>query len=169
MFHVLRRNTSVNSIETIRGRRSAKRISIPFAASSFPLIQECPPATCSCRLVPTKLDIEREQDLSGSMAAYAEHVLISTGKGNWASRIENDAENATARLLKHAIGPKGRFSDVCQTSPQTPKTQDCPLTLRPAISQYIGHKQLAVNDSATARANRRNTKPRQRTLFTSTA
>lgn len=64
--------------------------------------------------MPSGLDIEREQNLSGSMAAYAEQVLISTGKSDWKSRIEEEegVHGDVVRGLKGLLGPRGKLSDV---------------------------------------------------------
>ena len=95
-------------------QRSASRASIPvpFAKPPFPTLEECPSPTCQCRETPSGLDIEREQNLNGSMAAYAEQVLISTGTTDWKSRIQDDDESVLVRQLTKFIGPKGKFSDV---------------------------------------------------------
>jgi hypothetical protein len=65
--------------------------------------------------MPEGLDIEREQNISGSMAAYAEQVLISTGRSDWKSRIEEEDEGILVRQLKSVLGPRGKYSDVCTT------------------------------------------------------
>lgn len=62
--------------------------------------------------MPAGLDIEREQNINGSMAAYAEQVLVSTGRSDWPSRIEEDEDSVLAKRLKTLVGPKGKFSDV---------------------------------------------------------
>lgn len=63
--------------------------------------------------MPSGLDIEREQNINGSMASYAEQVLISTGRSDWASRIEDEQEEGMlVRRLKGLLGPRGRYSDV---------------------------------------------------------
>lgn len=59
--------------------RYASRIEIPKQPPPFPVVEACPVPTCQCREMPSGLDIEREQNINGSMAAYAEQVLISTG------------------------------------------------------------------------------------------
>ena len=80
----------------------------------FPIIEGCPAPTCQCRETPIGLDIEREQPLNGTMASYAEQVLISTGRSNWKSRIEEEEEEGVlVRQLKAYLGPKGKYSDVC--------------------------------------------------------
>ena len=87
-------------------------------AAPFPVIESCPAPTCQCREMPAGLDIEREQSLSGTMAAYAEQILISTGKSDWKSRIEDEegVHGDAVRGLKGLLGPKGKFSVVGQDS-----------------------------------------------------
>lgn len=98
------------------------QIKIPHTlnpAPPFPVIESCPSPTCQCRDMPTGLDIEREQSLNGSMAAYAEQILISTGRSDWKSRIEEDegVHGDIVRGLKGLLGPKGKYSDVGRESP----------------------------------------------------
>ncbi|KAK3719623.1 Altered inheritance of mitochondria protein 32 [Vermiconidia calcicola] len=61
--------------------------------------------------MPGGLDIEREQNINGSMAAYAEQVLISTGRKDWKSKIEDEDEGMLVKQLKGFLGPKGKYSD----------------------------------------------------------
>jgi hypothetical protein len=63
--------------------------------------------------MPDGLDIEREQNINGSMAAYAEQILVSTGRNDWKSRIERDDEAVFVRQLKSFLGRRGKYSDVC--------------------------------------------------------
>src|SRR4051794_9006192 len=90
-------------------RRNASRgaVSIPFTHPSFPTIDSCPAPSCQCREMPAGLDIEREQSLNGSMAAYAEQVLISTGKSDWTSRIEDESDAVFLRQMKKFMGRDG--------------------------------------------------------------
>lgn len=48
------------------------------------------------------------------MAAYAEQVVICTGKDDWCSRIEeeNSGDNL-AGDVKELVGRGGKFADVC--------------------------------------------------------
>ena len=62
--------------------------------------------------MPEGLDIEREQNLNSSMAAYAEQVLISTGRNDWKSRIEEEDEGVLVKQLKGFLGRGGKYSDV---------------------------------------------------------
>lgn len=64
--------------------------------------------------MPEDLPIDHDKSLNGTMAAYAEQVLICTGKDDWTSRIEdeNSGDNLAADV-KELVGRGGRFSDVC--------------------------------------------------------
>jgi len=62
--------------------------------------------------MPTGLDIERDKPLDGTMAAYHEHVMISTGRTDWTSRIEEDPNLPFVKHLKDALGPKGKYANV---------------------------------------------------------
>ena len=50
--------------------------------------------------------------MNGTMAAYAEQVLISTGRSDWKSRIEDDEAGVMVRQLKSLLGQGGKYSDV---------------------------------------------------------
>ncbi|KAI9934136.1 hypothetical protein MW887_005209 [Aspergillus wentii] len=65
--------------------------------------------------MPEGLPIDYAQPLNGTMAAYAQQLLICTGQRDWTSRIENDGENegwgGLARGLKRLMGRGGRYAD----------------------------------------------------------
>ena len=84
---------------------------------SFPVVATCPSPTCACAATPEGLDIDHGKPLSGTMAAYAEQVVISTGRDDWASRIEAEEGRNLAKELRGLLGPKGRFHDVRRGSP----------------------------------------------------
>lgn len=93
-----------------------RQISSATFQSAFPIIATCPSPTCACAESPAGLDIDRKRDLNGSMAPYKQHVVISTGKSDWTSRIENDGQGTPwgdlARKLKAMLGRGGKYSDV---------------------------------------------------------
>jgi hypothetical protein len=87
---------------------------------TFPTIPSCPSPTCACAetpALPEGLYINYSQPLNGTMAAYAEQVVICTGQRDWKSRIEdeNDGDNLSADL-KELLGRGGMYSDVCLCS-----------------------------------------------------
>ncbi|KAF1990192.1 sucrose cleavage family protein [Aulographum hederae CBS 113979] len=90
--------------------RHASRLRVPIPPP-FPIVESCPPATCSCRPMPSGLDIDRERPLNGTMAAYAEQVLLCTGKDDWSSKIEEDEDAVFARELKGLLGRDGKLSN----------------------------------------------------------
>ena len=63
--------------------------------------------------MPEGLEIDRTKPLNGTMAPYAEQVLICTDKMDWTSRIEeeNDGDNLAADL-KELLGRGGVYGDV---------------------------------------------------------
>ncbi|EMC96411.1 hypothetical protein BAUCODRAFT_148027 [Baudoinia panamericana UAMH 10762] len=79
--------------------------------------------------MPEGLDIEREQNINGSMAAFAEQILISTGRSDWTSRIEEEesADGAFVRQLKDLLYKGGKFEDpyhsVMITNSSIPRTE----------------------------------------------
>ena len=93
-------------------RTYAARIDLPFTPPPVPVIESCPVPTCQCQEAPTGLDIEREHNLNGSMASYAEQVLVCTGRIDWKSRIEEEDEALLVKQLKSFLGRGGKYSDV---------------------------------------------------------
>ncbi|PLB49505.1 sucrase/ferredoxin-like family protein Fmi1 [Aspergillus steynii IBT 23096] len=84
----------------------------------FPVTESCPESTCTCPPTPSMpegLPIDRDQPLNGTMAAYAQQILICTGQGDWTSRIEDDGKDQgwgeMARGLKRLMGRGGRYAD----------------------------------------------------------
>lgn len=92
---------------------ASRRIQIP---PPFPVISSCPEPTCPCAETPKGLDIDYDQNLNGTMAAYSQQVLIVTGQSDWKSRIEEDGQGQgwgiLARHLKKLLGRGGQYSDV---------------------------------------------------------
>jgi hypothetical protein len=67
--------------------------------------------------MPEGLEIDHSKNLNGTMAPYAEQVLICTGKDDWSSRIEDEgAGDNLAADLKELLGRGGVYSDVCLPS-----------------------------------------------------
>ncbi|KAK2784380.1 Altered inheritance of mitochondria protein 32 [Onygenales sp. PD_12] len=98
-----------------RAAALSRRISIP---PPFPVTSTCPEPSCSCAptpAMPDGLEIDHAQNLNGTMAAYSQQVLISTGRGDWRSRIEEDGVGCgwgeLARGLKGLVGRGGGFAD----------------------------------------------------------
>jgi hypothetical protein len=63
--------------------------------------------------MPEGLEIDHSKPLNGTMASYADQVLICTGKEDWTSRIEdeNGGDNLAANI-KNLLGRGGIYSDV---------------------------------------------------------
>lgn len=137
--HGGRRATQVFPQRVSGAKRSyASRIDLPFTPPPVPVVEACPVPTCQCRETPAGLDIEREQNINGSMAAYAEQVLISTGRNDWTSRIENEDEAVLVKQLKRFLGPGGKYSDVRVY--MTTELFESYTNAGEAISQRYAHK-----------------------------
>ena len=84
----------------------------PFAR--LPIIQKCP--DCNLEGVcsqPEGLDIDHDRSLANTTPFHQRHLLVSTGKNDWSSKIENEpGYGAIARLLKEDLGPKGPYHKV---------------------------------------------------------
>jgi len=67
--------------------------------------------------MPEGLTVDYEQPLNGTMAAYAQQLLICTGQRDWTSRIEDDGKEKgwgdLVRGLKKLLGRGGPYADVC--------------------------------------------------------
>lgn len=114
---------------------------------NIPTIAECPSPTCQCRETPVGLDIDRESKLNGTMPAYAEQVIISTGRSDWKSRIQEDQDSVLVNQMAKFTGPKGKFSDVCdyhQHSSMHTMSLTCLLL---AIPQCIRHQLVNSADA----------------------
>lgn len=109
---VNRSSTTIFLPQIGRRRQYASRIAIPFQPPPFPVIETCPSPTCQCRETPSGLDIDRELPLNGSIATYAEQILISTGQNDWKSKIEDEESGTFLRQVKSLIGRGGTYSDV---------------------------------------------------------
>lgn len=88
----------------------------------FLTIPECPSTNCQCAPMPTfpdGLEIDHKKPLAGTMASYAEQLLVCTGQRDWTSRVEdeNGGENLVADV-KELTGRGGMYADV---SPQATK------------------------------------------------
>ncbi|KAL1622999.1 Altered inheritance of mitochondria protein 32 [Neofusicoccum ribis] len=60
---------------------------------------------------PDGLEIDHKQNLNGTMGAYAEQILIATGKDDWKSRIEEEDDAHLQRSVKDILGRKGELMD----------------------------------------------------------
>ncbi|WEW61918.1 hypothetical protein PRK78_007418 [Emydomyces testavorans] len=91
---------------------TSRRIKIP---PPFPITPSCPEPTCPCASTPEGFDIDHEQELNGTMAAYSQQVLIATGQSDWRSRIEEDGQDQgwgmLASRLKKLLGRGGKYAD----------------------------------------------------------
>ncbi|MCJ1406302.1 hypothetical protein MMC19_000367, partial [Ptychographa xylographoides] len=77
----------------------------------FPTVETCPPAKCTCGATPAGLDISQTLPLANTKPPYDQHLVICTGKSDWASRIEDEPTPNLAKELKALCGPGGKFHD----------------------------------------------------------
>ena len=124
--------------------RLRTRLEIP---PPFPVTKTCPEPSCNCPptpALPEGLPIDHEQALNGTMAAYAQQLLICTGQRDWTSRIEEDGQGQSwgemVRGLKSLLGRGGKYADVSHTSSCG---RNIPLTIATiALQQYPSHQLL---------------------------
>ena len=63
-------------------------------------------------VLPCGLCIDRDKPLANTAPTYNQHVVISTGRDDWASRIESEDGPNMAKDLKELLGLKGEFHHV---------------------------------------------------------
>ncbi|KAI0471874.1 Sucraseferredoxin-like protein [Xylariaceae sp. FL0804] len=78
-------------------------------------VPRCPEPTCACAETPPMpdgLEIDREARLDGLVPAYAEQVLVCTGRSDWPSRVEEEhSGDNLAADLRELLGRGGVYSD----------------------------------------------------------
>ena len=79
---------------------------LPLSPNPLWSIETCPSPTCACTATPENLDIDHEQPLAGKIPLYDQHVVLCTGKTDWASRIEDDEGGNLVKGLKHFVVTK---------------------------------------------------------------
>ncbi|KAL5327295.1 hypothetical protein ACEPPN_004989 [Leptodophora sp. 'Broadleaf-Isolate-01'] len=112
--------------------------------------------------MPEGLPIDHSKPLNGTMAPYAEQVLICTGKDDWESKIEDEnAGDNLAADIKELMGRGGVFSDpyhnvsITNTSfpsslpPSRPEIQSTSAYLVPSF-KYIPFLPRVSFDSVQA-------------------
>lgn len=60
-------------------------------------------------VLPCGLCIDRDKPLANTAPPYTQHVVISTGRDDWASRIESEDGPNLAKGLKELLGRNGEF------------------------------------------------------------
>lgn len=85
----------------------------------FPVTKKCPEPKCSCPPTPSMPEgqpLDYDHPLNGTMAAYAQQIVICTAQRDWTSRIENDGKDQgwgeLVRGLKGLMGRGGPYADV---------------------------------------------------------
>ncbi|KAL8708142.1 MAG: hypothetical protein Q9220_006903 [cf. Caloplaca sp. 1 TL-2023] len=86
---------------------------------TIPITSHIPSTPCACQDdVPPDLDIDRKRSLVNTVAPYTRHIVIATGKDDWASKIES--EEGMAKTLKEMTKPGGEWHDVRGASSYIP-------------------------------------------------
>ena len=107
----LLRRPSVSPSVTGHAPRSLLKL-LRSTSTSLPSISNCPSPSCACASTPD-LQIDRVKPLINTVPSYSRHVVVHTGRDDWASRIEDDTEAPNlAKELKALLGPKGEFYEV---------------------------------------------------------
>lgn len=103
-----------SAFTTIAARRLQQRgLSVQRHLSSQLTTSTCPPSTCACAATPD-LEIDRIKPLINTVPRHSKHLVVHTGRDDWASRIEDDEEKPNiAKELKALLGPRGEFYEVC--------------------------------------------------------
>lgn len=109
-YHISKISTPLPT--TLRFLRTFHTSHKALNSRNIKFVDSCPEPTCSCAVMPVGLDIDYKRPLLNSMARYDEHILLSTGKSDWASRIEQDETIPLAKEIKEKIRPGGKFFDV---------------------------------------------------------
>ena len=119
---ILRHNARVQSTSAA----TTADISTFAETPRWPTIPICPPPLCPCAATPSDLDIRRDDTMT--LPPYKRHVVIRTGRNDWASRIEDeessvlgDAQDGKpranlARSLKNLLRPGGKYYSVGEHS-----------------------------------------------------
>ena len=88
------------------------RLGFPPLHHTYATVELCPSPTCACAETPD-LEIDRVKPLKNTISPHRCHLVVHTGRADWAKRIEDDKQKPNiAKTLKALLGPKGPFYDV---------------------------------------------------------
>ncbi|KAL2828292.1 Sucrase/ferredoxin-like-domain-containing protein [Aspergillus cavernicola] len=116
-------HTRTRTSGAIRGLSSSNCLSKPRRIPldippPFPVTKTCSEPRCSCPPTPSMpegLPLDHDHPLSGTMAAYAQQIVICTGQRDWTSRIEDDGKGQSwgevVRGVKGLMGRGGLYAD----------------------------------------------------------
>ena len=93
-----------------------RRLSSTYKTSSGQILDingEVPTCSCDCSPMPSDLDIDYKRPLTNTVANHNQHLIISTGKSDWSSKIETEKGfGRMAEAMRSLIGPQGEFYNV---------------------------------------------------------
>ncbi|KAL4914255.1 Sucrase/ferredoxin-like-domain-containing protein [Aspergillus aurantiobrunneus] len=133
----------------------------------FPVTKTCPEPRCSCPPTPSMpegLPLDHDHPLSGTMAAYAQQIVICTGQSDWTSRIEDDGKGRSwgelVRGLKGLLGRGGPYADpfnniMITNSSLLPSSTDLPSPSAASAFLFPSFKyfpSIPIYDSVSSKA-----------------
>ncbi|KAI1615822.1 Sucraseferredoxin-like protein [Exophiala viscosa] len=102
-------------LRPLRSRVRSSAASISSRPPPFPVVPTCPDPTCPCSAMPEGLEIDRKNVLNGTMSPHAQHLVVSSGRSDWTSKIEDEKETAAwgrfTADIKGLLGRGGEFHD----------------------------------------------------------
>ncbi|KIV86372.1 hypothetical protein PV11_01986 [Exophiala sideris] len=114
-----------------RGRSSAASIST--RPPPFSVVPSCPDPTCPCSAMPEGLDIDRKNVLNGTISPHAQHLVVSSGRSDWTSKIEDEKDTAVwgrfTAEIKGLLGRGGEFHDPYHNDVMVSTSSFTPLEL----------------------------------------
>ncbi|KAL4877673.1 Sucrase/ferredoxin-like-domain-containing protein [Aspergillus karnatakaensis] len=138
---------SLHALANFTGATYSRRIPLDIPPP-FPVTSTCPEPRCPCPPMPSMPDglpLEHDHPLNGTMAAYAQQILICTGQKDWTSRIEDDGKGQPwgdlVRGLKSLMGRGGPYADpfnnVMVTNSSLPPSSSSEQTASGAASAFL--------------------------------
>jgi len=96
----------------------SKRLGAPVtftkpSLTPYQSVPSCPEPTCECAATPSLREpIDRQANIRESAPGYVHHVVISTGKSDWSSRIEDEGKLDREVRRPPPPSPKDRFKSI---------------------------------------------------------
>jgi (2Fe-2S) ferredoxin len=124
--------------------------SLPRGISdAHPTVPFCPEPSCECAPTP-ELDIDRSAQLGNTAPFYHQHVVISTGRFDWLSRIED--ENEPADMTRRGPGDQSNQAEQVTGQRQTQRQVALAAGLKKGIgaggSWFSPNRNVSVSNSS---------------------
>jgi hypothetical protein len=91
----------INAFKSVIGRGQDDLLPPTDLLANEEDCQACPNPCHDHKQFPSYLKIDNFTPLLGSTKPYSRHILIATGKSDWASHIDDDKDTVAAALLHH--------------------------------------------------------------------